>query len=269
MTETASPEALYARFAPEASPWSPWVKPVIFTEVRDPPGDLAREVAKVDVAWAPDPMIERVVEDDAGYREAPVRERVATAERAALVVEVPGRRSALVGLALVGRGYRPVPLYNGVSGGRTGARATAIAEVLAGGAHLLEALPPDAPPAFLLDRDRMDGQPRPGDFDPRWLVFPQDFPSARALRARGVARVVVRSDVSKIADDLAHVLLEWQKAGLGLALSPDGDATVPLVVEPPSGFRSIFRRAAVLMGLRRSAAGGFGGMIPVPSQGGG
>jgi hypothetical protein len=162
-----------------------------------------------------------------------------------------------------------VPLYNGVSGGRTGARATAIAEVLASGAHLLDALPPDAPPAFLLDRDRMSGQPIPGEFDPRWLVFPQDFPSASALRARGVARVVVRSDVSRIADDLAHVLLEWQRAGLPLSLSPDGDATVPLSVEPPAGFRSLFRRAAVLMGLRRSAAGGFGGMIPLPSQGGG
>ena len=42
-----------------------------------------------------------------------------------------------------------------------------------------------APPAFLLDSDRMKAPaPDPGRFDNRWLVFPQDFPSAAFLRSR-------------------------------------------------------------------------------------
>ncbi|HEX2678714.1 MAG TPA: hypothetical protein VHM19_18805, partial [Polyangiales bacterium] len=36
----------------------------------------------------------------------------------------------------------------------------------------------------------------------------------------------------------------------------------------PGWFGAIFARALVLSGLRRSSAGGFGGIVPVPSEGG-
>ncbi len=269
--DDGSPEALYARWAPDASPWSPWVKPVIFTEVkREPVGDVPAEVDRVDVSWAPDPMVEEV-EAEAGYREAPERARVAAKDRAALIVDVPGAHGAVLGLALVRRGYRPVPLYNGVAGGRHGYRATDIARVLASGARLLRegGLPADAPPAFLLDRERMNGRPMPGQLDSRWVVFPQDFPSATALRARAITRVILKSDGGEVAEDLAHVLLDWKREGLPLFVAVAGRPLDALEVKEPPRYRSLLRRAAVLMGLRRSSAGGFGGIIPLPSSSGG
>ncbi|MCB9596865.1 MAG: hypothetical protein H6719_29350 [Sandaracinaceae bacterium] len=269
-SEELTPESAYARWAPEASPWSPWVKPVIFTELRgDPP--LPAGLDRVEPTWAPDPMVERLDDDDAGYRDAPTRERVAARERFALVVDLPGRASAVEGLALIARGYRPIPLYNGVAKGRMGYRATDIAEALAGGTRLLgpKALPDDAPPAFLLDRERMNGRPMPGEFDARWMVFRQDFPSATKLRAHGVRGVVVRSPEGALAEDLTHVLFDWHRAGLGIQASFRGEPPTAFEPQRPPAYRSLIRRAQVLMGLRRSAGGGFGGLIPLPSSGGG
>ncbi|MCA9608830.1 MAG: hypothetical protein KC619_24670 [Myxococcales bacterium] len=266
-----TPELVYERWAPEGGPWSPWVKPVLFTEIREARlPELPALVGRVDVSWAPDPMVEEV-EEQTGYRDAPVRERVAASDRAAIVVDVPGAHGAALGVALIARGYRPVPLYNGVAGGRTGYRATDIAQVIAAGTRRLAdgPLPLDAPPAFLLDRDRLKGNPRPGDFDGRWIVFPQDFPSANALKQRGITQVVLKGDGRPVAEDLAHVLLDWRRGGLPLLHAVAGQPLAPVEVAEPPSYRSLLRRASVLLGLRRSAGGGFGALVPVPSQGGG
>jgi hypothetical protein len=37
-------------------------------------------------------------------------------------------------------------------------------------------------------------------------------------------------------------------------------------VDRPSAFRSLFYRALTLVGLRRNSAGGFGSIVPQPSQ---
>lgn len=275
MSETGrwSGESIYSRWAPEGAAWSPWVKPVIFAEMRDldAPPPIPREIDRADVSWAPEPTIEKVSGDDAGYRAAATRERAPAPDRAAIVVDLPGAESAIVGLALARRGYRPVPLYNGTSGGWRPSRVTDIAAAIAAGVRVLEtcSLEDDAPPAFLLDRDRATGVPRPGAFDGRWLVFPQDFPSANALRARGIERVIWRAQEGVVGDDLAHVLLDWKRQGIALESCLPGGSPTELSITEPSGFRSLLRRAAVIMGLRRSSAGGFGGMIPLPSQGGG
>jgi hypothetical protein len=134
------------------------------------------------------------------------------------------------------------------------------------------ALPTDAPPAFLLDDRRQRGhrQPGPGDYDNRWLVFPQDFPSAGLLRSRGIQRVLVVAARRPPAEDLAHVLLRWQEGGLPItSVNPAAPrASEPLVVSRPRFYRSLFYRALVLVGFRRNAAGGFGGRVPEPSRGG-
>ena len=73
--------------------------------------------------------------------------------------------------------------------------------------------------------------PGPGTFDNRWVVFPQDFPSAAFLRSRGVAEVLLIQAGAQPQEDLAHVLLRWQQGG------------------------------------PRNNAGGFGAVIPVRSGG--
>lgn len=262
-------ESIFARFAPDGAPWSPWVKPVLFAEMEAgslPP--LPRAAAIHETIWAPPTTVESIAADDAGYREAPERKREAARDRAAIVVDLPGAEAARVGLALIARGYRPVPLFNGTSGGLSGSHVIEIARVLAAGARLLEpgALPDDAPPAFLLDSRRSAGAPAPGQFDGRWIVFPQDFPSASTLRSHGIERVLWRSGESAPGDDLTHVLRAWQQQGVAIWRSRGDAEPARLEVKEPSGFRSLLRRAAVIAGFRRNAAGGFGAMVPVPQQ---
>lgn len=266
--ESWSGEAIFARWAPEGAAWSPWVKPLLFAEMSGRvPQALDAEIGRVDVSWAPETTTEASA-PDGGYREMPERTRMPAPDRAALVLDLPGSEAVLMGLALIARGYRPIPLFNGSSGGLSGSRAGAIGNALAAGSRLLgpDALPSDAPPAFLLDSTRLDWAPLPGQFDGRWIVFPQDFPSATTLRAHGIERVIWRSRQGAVAEDLAHVLLAWRPGGVVPWASRETGSLEKLEISEPSGFRSLLRRAAVVVGLRRNSAGGFGAMVPVPQQ---
>ena len=52
-------------------------------------------------------------------------------------------------------------------------------------------------------------------FDNRWKTFPQDYPSARLLRERGIHKaIVVQEKVGEAREDLKYVLLRWQEAGI-------------------------------------------------------
>src|SRR5438045_2558006 len=54
-----------------------------------------------------------------------------------------------------------------------------------------------------------------GTFDNRWMVFPQDFPSARFLVGQGIRHaLLVQKDRAEPQDDLAHSLLRWQEGGI-------------------------------------------------------
>lgn len=235
----------FKRWAPDHAVWAPWAKPVLFANMPEGPG-APLDIPRPD--WMP--------------RAEPA---------VAIVVDLPGAEGVREGLALARAGYRPVPLYNGVRG--PGATLVAVEEVedaLRGGAELLARLklPPDAPPAFLLDANRMRSSgKRPGLYDNRWCVFPQDMPSAAFLSRQGVRGVLVRANT--LADDLRHVLHRYAEHGLAL-MHHDGNAQRDVTREvKPRRFKELFYRFTVLMGLRRNAAGGFGGIIPEPSQHGG
>jgi hypothetical protein len=251
-------QQLYERWAPEGSTWSTWVKPVLFAKMPDiaaPLDGSHAPPAPFDVSWAP-----------------PV------SDRAAIVLDLPGGASVDAGLALAERGYRPVPLYNVVPGPaetRPIAAAVDVAPVTGalwrGGDAIAQInLPYDAPPAFLLDARRMPpSAPRPGQFDNRWVVLPQDFPSATFLQTHGIRRVLLVQDVSgQPRSDLAHVLRRWQEAGIVIdSLVPGaGVRPVTLDVARPKMFRWMLYALAATMGLRRSSAGGFGSVVPMPSS---
>jgi hypothetical protein len=142
----------------------------------------------------------------------------------------------------------------------------------AGAAYLARAgLRPDAPPAFLLDVDRTRRLAGPGDYDNRWVVLPQDFPSATFLLSRKIREVVlVQRGTGAPRDDLAHVLRRWQEAGVRLSrLDLDTSRSEPLDVPRPSAFRVAWYGLIALLGLRRSNVGGFGAMVPEQTSGGG
>lgn len=243
---------LFALWAPPESPWSAWAKPALF--------------ADLDRVFAEGRDEGPIPGDDAPW--LPVFDR-----RTAVVIDLPGVVSVTRGLQLARRGYRPVPLFNTSHAANAVVPVREIAEMLNTGGRVLPAmeLPADAPPAFLLDSKRLSGLVAPGTYDNRWVVLPQDFPSAAKLREHGIAAVLLwQREPAQPADDLAHVLRRWQSAGLAIYVEYGDLASppAPLTVHRPSRFKSVLHRLFVLAGLRRNSAGGFGSIVPVPSEGG-
>lgn len=265
---SAAGEELYWVWANQASPWSAWAKPAVFATFSEWPSSPPPLPPLPDLPWAR-----------------------GLGRTAAVIVDVPDGDAVLAGLSLAKAGFQPVPLFNGCAASRPIVDVASLAVHLASGAEALRALSlgSDAPPAFLLDAwRRPDKTPAsPGRFDNRWVTFPQDFPSARRLAASGITTVVLNAN--DVKDDLAHVLLRYKEAGMTLmqvkpekgeavstaasvaALEPafSSAAVQPLAVPKPSRFRSFGFRAALIAGLLRNPAGGFGAKAPTPSSGGG
>jgi hypothetical protein len=245
-------EEIFNAWAPEGVEWSAWAKPVLFAQWPDTvtPPATTPEWAQPDYLWLPQAAV-----------------------RTAIVVDLPAVESVRTGIAFARRGYRPVPLFNTSHGPSPVVEIAPLVLELGRGARLLQtiSLPAHAPPAFLVDSNRMQPSvpPSPGKFDNRWVVFPQDFPSATLLRSRGAVDVLVIQRGERAQEDLAHVLLRWQQGGLRiLTASPSDPAPRQLTVTRPSWFRRAWYRAITAARLRRNNAGGFGAVIPVATSGG-
>jgi hypothetical protein len=248
-----SPRELFDIWAPRDAVWSVWAKPSLFATIHAALQATAAkpELDLIDVKWAPR----------------------ATGENA-LILELPGAASVRIGLALAQQGYRPVPLFNTTADEGAVVPVGDLIDALVSGASVLSGvgLVPEAPPAFLLDADRMRAvpAPRPGEYDNCWMVFPQDFPSATFLRSRGIERVTIISGRRNPATDLSHVLCRWQEAGIAILFDnpADGRGAEPITVRPPPLYRSLWHRFITLLRLRRNFAGGFGALVPEPHRGG-
>lgn len=266
-----SREQTFDLWAPTVSPWSPWVKPVLFAYLPSlSPSRLAElaESAAPRAAWAPP-----------------------ADGSCSIVIDLPGVLGVKLAEGLARHGYRPVPLFNAVPGpleqpeiGRQPlVDVYGIAEAIEATSNRLveplRALSNDAPPAFVLDANRRIGRaPQPGAFDNRSVSLPTDFPSAAFLQSRGIGRVLLvigsahmLSTAGQPETDLAHTLLRWQEAGiliescgvnenLELRSAPDR-----ITIERPPWFRAVWHNALSVMGLRRNPLGGFGGELPLPS----
>jgi len=235
----------YKLWAPKDAQWTEWVKPVLFA-------NMPRMVL--------------------GTLDIPALGWISQMNRsAAIIVDLPGKEGTLEGMALARLGYRPVPLYNGVcvfgnAFGRVAVPSVDIVDALCNFANELPRLNirPDAPPAFLLDSNRMKGACwLPGDYDNRWCVFPQDMPSAAYLMSKGLHSVIVRT--GKIQNDLAHILHRYETQGMTVYMN-DGTEQKRITVPKPSRFKRLFYRFGVILGLKRNSAGGFGGQIPLSND---
>lgn len=245
---------IFQRWAPSTSLWSAWAKPVLFTQLDLPFGPSQTAPVELPPDW------------DAWVSALPTG-------RTALVLDLPGALAVRVGLLLTARGFRPVPLFNTSHGERAAVPVREIVEQLRPGADTLAraALPDNAPPCFLLDAARCPTRhpALPGHYDNRWLVFPQDFPSCRVLRAQGIDCVVVWQLAGvQPQEDLAHVLRRWQDDRLSLLVKSGLEPSAPeaLQVPAPPRYRGLFQRFLALLSLRRNSAGGFGSRIPEPSR---
>jgi hypothetical protein len=261
-------QQLFETWAPPDSVWSRWAKPALFAET-------AASTVIPGVIPGAGPGLPETPPPPASPREE-TRLRVLEDTATAFILDLPGAQSVELGLALARAGYRPVPLFNTADHPAAVVSVRPILDQLKAGAEEVRRLPsrPGAPPAFLLDSGRGAGLPGPGKFDNRWIVFPQDFPSATFLVSQGVRRVVLlqpRTPADQPQEDLAHVLRRWQEAGVEIYLQDPSidEPPRPLTVQRPSSFRNLAYRAFALFGLKRNSAGGFGSIIPVPSASGG
>jgi hypothetical protein len=253
-------EELFVLWAPQpgtletGSPeWCSWAKPVLFADMGDiPAADPADTYAAFRDDRPPD---------------------VSPQDRWAIIVDLPGAQSVEAGLALADKGWVPVPLFNAGSSPGAIIEMQPVKDALIRGAARLRTMRfnGDAPPVFLLDSRRIGGvSPKPGDFDNRWIVLPQDFPSANLLISSGIGRaLLIREGGGQPKEDLAHVLLRWQQAGIEIfAKDPSALNVEPITVKRPSRFKALCYGVLAAMGLRRNSAGGFGGRVPIPTPGG-
>lgn len=260
---------IFTAWAPDASLWSTWTKPVLFAHLNSVPVAAESPVGQeppINLNWCP-PIEEKVV----------------------VVVDLPGADGVWIGIALAERGYRPIPLYNAVPlpgnypllDPVTQRRIVAvdvspIVNALRKGTERLVELQisADAPPAFMLDANRQgDGRIMvPDDFDNRSVCFTTDFPSANFLLAHGFQRaLLVQKNQLDVESDLKYVLRRWQDGGIKLEVIRIDFAAEPepLKVARPAWFGAMFQRVLVALGLRRTRGGGFGEWIPEAEGGGG
>jgi len=254
-------DQIYEIWRPAASPWSRWVKPVLFSFLREQ--DLKAANYRVP-DW-----------------------RVPLVTDAAIIADLPGADGVSVGTALCRAGYRPLPVYNACpyatydpDSGATFAicrtqplAAPVLVDVLpimsalCGTAEelALANLPASAPPVFLLDSNRRGptAAPDPGWFDNRTFVTVADFPSADFFKEYGVSKIVLVQTESRIQADLLQVLLALQRDGMTIARQTPWEPWEPrstTVKRPPIIVYAWewLRRA---FGYRRNSFGSFGELV--------
>jgi len=128
---------------------------------------------------------------------------------------LPGMNSIKEGIALAKAGYRPVPVYNGTIEQKN-ARATVnnqviVSGLILGARHLAGIeIAPDALPAFLVDRNRLNRHKiNVSVFDNSWDVYHQDLPSADYFIENGIHRIIVIGE--SFSPDLQKILYPFKK----------------------------------------------------------
>ena len=243
-------DSFYRAWTPASSPWSQWVKPVLFASMGDP------------VAEAPASTI-------ASWHAAPTRDG-----RTAIVADLPGAEGVDFGLACAAKGWRPVPLYNALPDPLAIVDMDPVIRALRAGARVLDSLTltTEAGPVFLLDARRRTGPffAPDGAFDNRSVCFAWDFPSASFLREQGIARVLLVQRTGRQPQlDLLPILRDWHAAELRVAVQPpDEPATAEECdLRPPSLWRRLQLRLLLWLSLHPRTGGVFGEFVEHGSGG--
>jgi hypothetical protein len=187
-----SPRELHAAWAPPAdSPWRPYHKPTLLAAVA-----VVQEAA--GPTWS---------------REAEAAAAVAARflaqtdlSGAAVFVDLAGETSVAWGMALLAKGHQPVVTFNNWphQNGLLKLERPLGALIHHAGRAASERPPSGAPPAFLLERGRLerkDSSPGPDVFDNRWFHAATDFPDAARLRAQKITRVIYVNPKGAVAGD--------------------------------------------------------------------
>jgi hypothetical protein len=290
---------VHRAWAPEDGTWSAWVKPILFASMAEdveprplpdsrstplvdefeakvlrPMADAPRAVAALPVAPA-----------TSGHAAAPTQPSASTswAMRAsppranegdidppiAVIIDLPAEESLFLGLALIRRGFRPVPLFNAA------VDEQGVVDLVGARQHLVDAAAMvrqgglRAAPAFLLDSRRHGhGRAFAPRFDNRSVCRVADFPSGDLLRKAGIrsALVVARGP---LAVDVAAVVASWKRSGVDpwITRDDDGSAAASLRLWWLGLATGLAPVASLLMGLVRRGDGAYGGIVESGSAG--
>lgn len=131
-------------------------------------------------------------------------------------------------------------------------------------------LPADAPPVWLCDSRRLGDQklkPSPGTFDNRYFIDDSILPGIKTLKKAKIQQVVyLNTSINKQPlPDLVPFLVDADRAGIRLFQVGIKDKTT---WSKPKPIEKLFKTKLPLKGFRRSDMGGFGKVVPEPSEGG-
>jgi hypothetical protein len=245
-------DQIYDAWKPANSPWSAWVKPVLFSYIEENQAPASADrFLKLGIPPSKD---------------------------TAIVVNLAGAKSVGMGLSLCEQaGFRPIPVFNACPSTLAFVPvlvdvASVVAVLAALAEDLIAAhLPVDAPPAFLIDEARQgktwNAKAPSGWFDNRSFVTPSDFPSAGFLKQNGIARVIVIQERMKVMPDLRSVLSTWQRGGITIAMQSSLEEWCPRVfdMKPLSWIANIWQRLRWKVSYRRNPLGEFGEYV-LPSS---
>ncbi len=253
-------DEIYAVWRPETSPWSRWVKPVLFSFL----GERELKAGTIPVPpWA-----------------------VPLTRHAAVIVDLPGTAGLSVGMALARSGFRPVPVYNACpfevsnSDELQAEPAWSVVDLLptmralSASAKTLATLTLEdsSPPAFLLDTNRRGTltSPPPGWFDNRSFLSETDLPSAAFLGTQGIDRVILIQSEDSIQPDLRPILLTLQQDGIAIERqAPWAEwKPMPTWVKRPMFLARAWYLLKQRFGYRRNQEGEFGEAVRARSAAG-
>lgn len=206
---------IYKIWAPFDSKWTNWVRPVPFIGIDNP--NKSFEFINYTI-----PVI--------GYLDEFL-------SNTAIIIDIQGVNSIKEGIALAKLGYRPIPIFNGTNpkfGSGSTTNNVIIEPLLVWGADELMniELANDAPPVFLLDKNRLNRYKiNRSIFDNSWDVYSQDLPTAKYFLENGITRIIVRAEL--LEKDLIKVLYKFQKSNIKILFTNGYDKPHEVKIKRP------------------------------------
>lgn len=192
---------IYNTWAPFGKQWVDWVRPVPFVAIKNS--------KKFIPAFRKVECLPKNKED---------------VKHIAIIIDLPDEQSVELGIWLAKEyGYRPIPIFNGTIE-PFGARATTnnadMLDALVWGAHELEniEIPDDAPPAFLIDKNRLQNIKIDRTiFDNSWDIYFQDIPSEKYLINHGITEILIIS--RNLSKDFKTIFKQFSEQKIAIYLS--------------------------------------------------
>ncbi|TVQ94047.1 MAG: hypothetical protein EA397_02750 [Deltaproteobacteria bacterium] len=260
-TRYATPRSLFELWAPAFdSPYEPYHCVTLFaalgharTKPHPPPPGVVERIEDRPLIKVPDQPIE-----------------VHWLNQSTMVIiDIFGPAAVSLGVRFIQRGCQPVCTFDNWPHPRgVGKPEFTLAALLYYSplvADARELIKVDSPPVWLCDASRLVGRrPSPGNFDNRYYLDDTLLPGSNFLKAQGIDRLVIilGNKSRKLAPDVEAWLADRARDGFEV-FSTHLDEPA-LDVQPIRPVRGHFPRIG-----SRSAAGGFGSLVPEPSSSGG